>query len=236
MWKFPILKTRFLSFSKSKPFHDCTAHFWSFRCKKTRFLSISKSTSLQDDTSHFSTFRTLKPLYVYISKSTLLQDGTAIIWTFRDLNITCLKSTKKTLSVRNSPYLKVLQLENGIREYQQNDHLPGLHTHIWLFRSLKKESANLPHSRAEQHICESFHASKQDSWVSANRSILLTALIISERFATWTRDSWPPTNQTLAGQHCTFLKFSQLENAIPEDQQINSIAGQHCPYYNVSHH
>ena len=118
MWTFPNLKTRILSISKSKPFHEYTAHFWSFRGLKTRFLSINKSNSLLDSTAHISTFRTLKPLFVNISKSTLLQNGTA-------------------------NYLNVSRFENAIPYNQQIDHLAVRHSPYLNLLSLKTEFVNI---------------------------------------------------------------------------------------------
>ncbi len=94
---------------------------------KTRIRSISKSTSLLDSTAHISTFRTMKTLFLSMCKSTLLQDDIALIWTFRTWKCHSWLSANRPFAVRNCPYLNVLQLENRIREYQQNDHDPGQH-------------------------------------------------------------------------------------------------------------
>ena len=77
MWTFPSLKTRFLSISKSKTFHDGKVHIWTSRNLNTRFLRINKSTLLRDGTAHLWTFKSLKTRFLSISKWTSLLDGTA---------------------------------------------------------------------------------------------------------------------------------------------------------------
>ena len=59
----------------------------------------------------------------------------------------------------------------------------------------------------------------------------MTAMLISESFATWISDSWASTKHPLAGRHSTFLNVSKPENAFPEHQQIKLIAGQHKQYF-----
>ena len=97
-----------------------------------------------------------------------------------------------TLALLHSPYLKVLQLENRSREYQQKVQLPGEHyPYLNVFEAWKCNfccSAYRPNRRAEQAIFERFQATEQNSLVSANRSPFMTALPISDPFANWIRD------------------------------------------------
>ena len=86
---------------KIDPLQFCTAHIWTFRSLKTHFLNISKSTLLQD----------IRQLSERFETENVIPDNQQI----------------DIIAVLHRPYLNVLQLENRIREYQQNDHLAQQH-------------------------------------------------------------------------------------------------------------
>ena len=62
-----------------------------------------------------------------MSKSTFLQDGTTHIRTFRSQNAISDNQQIDPIAFRHITYLNVLQHENRIPEYQQNDLLPEQH-------------------------------------------------------------------------------------------------------------
>ena len=92
------------------------------------------------------------------------------------------------------------------------------------------ESANRPHNRAEQDICECF---KDPNTLPEYQQIE----VLSWRHCPHLNVSQPeydiPKHQQInpvEGRHYTFLNDSQPEKLVPEYQQNNFIAGPHCPY------
>ena len=126
---------------------------------------------------------------------------------------------------------------------------------VWKHRSW--QSANRRPCSSAQPICECFAVWKRNSWTSANRPPSTTHIwpfpSLKTRFLSirksklfhvgaahiWTfrilnTRSWASANQPLCGTALPFLNVSQPEYVISEHQQINLIAGQHCPYLNFS--
>ena len=168
---------------------------------KTRFLSINKSTFLGDVTSHNWTYRSQKRDY----------------W----------EEANRPLAGRHYPHLNDSQPENVIPDHQQTTPLQKTLPISESFPACIRDSwasGNQTHCCTELPISECFAAWILDSWSSANLPYCCTSQTIFENFASWKRDSWASANRPSCRMHCSYLKVSQPENAILNNQPIDPLA------------
>ena len=129
------------------------------------------------------------------------------------------------------PNLNLSKPENAIPENHQIDHISGRNNpYVNISKpenTIPKYLKNLSPFMNVLHICDRFAAWKRDSWASANQTHCFTALHTFQRFAPRSQYSWTLTIRPSCRIVLQLSEFFETENAIPYNQLIDPIAALH---------